>query len=115
MPTFRVAAIAALVVLPAGAAIAHDPYSDWVSGLGVSCCHRTDCGVWAAEDVDPRADGGAWIRSLGVEVVREKVLPSPDGKVHVCCVRENEEIDGPCKRLEDGKYMVRCVALPMGT
>ena len=97
-----------------GPAKAHDMYHDWVAPMGMNCCHRTDCGAWDPEDIEPLANGAFFVRSLGVTITKERVLPSPDGKTHMCCVRENSEIDGPCKKWGNGTYTVRCISVPMG-
>lgn len=96
------------------AALAHDPYREWRAPSGTSCCHRADCGVWDADDIEPRANGSFYVRSLNVTVTKERILPSPDGKTHMCCVREGGQIDGPCRRYANGMVTVRCIAVPMG-
>jgi hypothetical protein len=108
------AAALVIVLLPASAA-AHDPYREWRAPAGHSCCHNADCGVWDAEDVQPIRDGGFRVISIGVDVPRDRILPSPDGRTHVCCVREGGAVgSGPCKRWANGTYTVRCIAVPMG-
>jgi hypothetical protein len=93
----------------------HDMYREWRAPMGTNCCHNKDCGVWNAEDVEPLANGSFYVRSIGQTVTKDRVLPSPDGKVHMCCVREGDAVGtGPCQKWKNGTYTVRCIAVPMG-
>lgn len=63
----------------------HEPYSEWRTQSGLSCCNQNDCApatIW--ED----ADGNLKARQNGIEyfVPRQSVLaiPSPDGRSHLC-------------------------------
>ncbi|MFO1090849.1 MAG: hypothetical protein U1E46_14855 [Hyphomicrobiales bacterium] len=113
----------ALLLLAAGPAAAQsfshdhpegaDPYATWQQpGNGMSCCSGKDCGPWPATDVDPRSNGGYYLRSLKLEVTADRVLPSPDGRYHVCCRRSSRT--GPCDVATFGRAEVYCIAAPTG-
>jgi hypothetical protein len=63
---------------------AHDIYT----GLrqphtGASCCSNDDCAP-AKEDVILQPNGSYTLPARGVTVQKSKVLPSPDGRYHIC-------------------------------
>jgi hypothetical protein len=63
---------------------AHDIYT----GLrqphtGASCCSNDDCAP-AKEDVILQPNGSDTLPARGVTVQQSKVLPSPDGRYHIC-------------------------------
>jgi hypothetical protein len=69
---------------------AHDPYVDWKTRNGISCCHGRDCAPATAwQD----ADGNWFARQNGqtYSIPPHAVLPipSPDGRSHACVIGGN--------------------------
>jgi hypothetical protein len=69
---------------------AHDPYTDWKTRNGISCCHGRDCDPASAwQDMD----GNWFVRHRGTtySVPAHAVLPipSPDGRSHACVIGGN--------------------------
>lgn len=90
-----------LVAMSAGAAMEHDPYSDWRQpGSGHSCCNRMapDRSTSDCRPIRARLDGnGVWWVLLDTgwkPVPRAKILhqASPDLSSHVCANLTTEEI-----------------------
>ncbi len=68
----------------------HDPYTEWKTRNGISCCHGRDCAPATAE-LD---DNGNWIARQNGQtyfVPPHAVLPiqSPDGRSHACVIGGN--------------------------
>jgi hypothetical protein len=68
----------------------HDPYVDWKTRNGISCCHGRDCAPATAwQD----ADGNWFARQNGAiySIPAHAVLPisSPDGRSHACVIGGN--------------------------
>jgi hypothetical protein len=63
---------------------AHDIYSGLRQPYtGESCCSDDDCAP-AKEDVISNSNGSYTLPARGVTVPKSKVLPSPDGRYHIC-------------------------------
>jgi len=77
----------ALAALSIGPALAHDPYADWKTRNGVSCCHNRDC---APATAWPNGDGSWTARQNGrtyfVPDTSVLALKSPDGRSHACVI-----------------------------
>lgn len=102
---------AMLLVSPTAA---HDMYGTWKqpNNPAMSCCSGKDCAPVDAELVYPGADGSFEIPSMGVHVAADKVLPSPDGRYHLCCRRDTA--NSPCELIGGKTAVVYCFAAPVG-
>lgn len=83
----RIALLA--ILLMATPAQAHDPYTDWKTNSGVSCCHDKDCAPatgWMDQDGTWRArrDGKTYV----VPPHAVLPIPSPDGRTHACIIMD---------------------------
>lgn len=80
-------AAAAAGPAPVREAAAHDPYADWKTRNGVSCCHDRDC---APATAWTDLEGRWWVRQQGrtLFVPPTAILPikSPDGRSHACVI-----------------------------
>jgi hypothetical protein len=68
----------------------HDPYVDWKTRNGISCCHGRDCApatTWADADGNwtARQNGQTYI----VPPHAVLPIPSPDGRSHACVIGGN--------------------------
>jgi len=73
------------LMLMAVVAFAHDPYTDWKTRHGMSCCNQNDCAPTTAwQDME----GNWFVRSAGVTHPVDPLailpIPSPDGRSHAC-------------------------------
>ena len=79
--------LALALILLAMPAAAHDPYTDWKTRNGVSCCNERDC---APATMWRDAEGRLIARQNGqtYAVPEESILPipSPDGRSHLCVI-----------------------------
>jgi len=79
--------LALILCLLAAPAAAHDPYADWKTKGGVSCCHGRDC---APATMFTDAEDRLFARQNGQTyfVPKEAILPipSPDGRSHACII-----------------------------
>jgi hypothetical protein len=81
--SLTIIALANLALLVAEAQ-AHDIYTGLRQPYtGASCCSNDDCAP-AKEDVILQPNGSYTLPARGVTVQKSKVLPSPDGRYHIC-------------------------------
>lgn len=103
----RVRPVLLALLVPVGAAEAHDWYTELASPSGEACCTSRDCQP-ADHRYDP-ASGRLEVRVAGmwVPVERSALLPvpSPDGRAHVCWWRH-------WTIHKTMKPEIRCVILP---
>lgn len=75
----------AVAIQCAAPALSHDPYSEWRTRNGSSCCNDKDC---APATAWTDLEGRWWVRQQGrtLFVPPSAILPlkSPDGRSHAC-------------------------------